>query len=81
MQSDRHSVTKFSAMPVPEETFRDYLFELIKLVEGPTPDRSEIKALAEKAADLDHVPEIDVVAAVSYIEKSFFSFFLFGFLW
>ncbi|KAJ8710750.1 hypothetical protein PYW08_009265 [Mythimna loreyi] len=46
--------------PVSDEVFRDYLFELIKLAEEPTPDPSELKALAEKAADLDDVPEIDI---------------------
>ncbi|XP_022818390.1 uncharacterized protein LOC111350906 [Spodoptera litura] len=46
--------------PVSDEVFPDYLFELIKLAEDPGSDKSEIKALAEKAADLDAVPEIDI---------------------
>ncbi|KAF9411487.1 hypothetical protein HW555_009728 [Spodoptera exigua] len=46
--------------PVSDEVFPDYLFELIKLAEDPASDKSKIKALAEKAADLDAVPEIDI---------------------
>ncbi|XP_035451901.2 uncharacterized protein LOC118277284 [Spodoptera frugiperda] len=46
--------------PVSDEVFPDYLFELIKLAEDPGSDKSEIKALAEKAADLGDVPEIDI---------------------
>uniref|UniRef100_A0A2A4JYR0 Ion transport domain-containing protein n=1 Tax=Heliothis virescens TaxID=7102 RepID=A0A2A4JYR0_HELVI len=45
--------------PVSDEVFRDYLFELINLAEE-SPDNAELKVLAEKAADLDHVPEIDI---------------------
>lgn len=51
---------------VSDEVFRDYLFELIILAEEATPDQSELKALAEKAADLHDVPEIDINVSVSF---------------
>ncbi|PZC74646.1 hypothetical protein B5X24_HaOG207365 [Helicoverpa armigera] len=57
---ERNENSDSDPISVSDEVFRDYLFELIILAEEPTPDDAELKALAEKAADLDHVPEIDI---------------------
>ncbi|XP_052742122.1 uncharacterized protein LOC112045497 [Bicyclus anynana] len=48
-------------MPPPKvEVFRDYLHELVSIEAKAGPDNPEVKTLAEKAADLEGVPEIDV---------------------
>ncbi|CAB3229660.1 unnamed protein product [Arctia plantaginis] len=44
----------------PDEVYRDFLFELIKLECSREYDSAQLKALAEGAADLTHVPEIDI---------------------
>ncbi|XP_004925321.1 uncharacterized protein LOC101737437 isoform X1 [Bombyx mori] len=44
----------------PEQVHQDYLRELIVLAEKPATTNLELKQLAEKAADLRDVPEIDI---------------------
>ncbi|CAG9124850.1 unnamed protein product [Plutella xylostella] len=49
--------------PIPQvstEVFRDYLLELVILAESKDPKESQLKDLAEKAANLKNVPEIDI---------------------
>lgn len=48
-----------------DEVFRDFLYELITLANTPEPDAAELRALAEGAADLSNVPEIDINVSVS----------------
>ncbi|CAH2057154.1 unnamed protein product, partial [Iphiclides podalirius] len=45
---------------VSEEVFRDYLLELVLLAEQTEPNDPQLKTLAEQAADLSHVPVIDI---------------------
>lgn len=49
--------------------FRDYLFELINLAEGADADGAQLRFLAERAASLDDVPEIDITVTVSAAER------------
>ncbi|CAH0597011.1 unnamed protein product [Chrysodeixis includens] len=51
--------------PGTDEVFRDYLFELITLAEGPEPDGAEMRFLAERAASLEDVPEIDITVTTA----------------
>ncbi|XP_063833518.1 uncharacterized protein LOC135082656 [Ostrinia nubilalis] len=46
--------------PPPVEVFRDYLFELVTMAAITEPTDPALRSLAEKAADLGHVPEIDI---------------------
>ncbi|KPJ00835.1 Transient receptor potential cation channel subfamily V member 6 [Papilio xuthus] len=46
--------------PVKEEVFRDYLLELILLAEKTDPSDRQLKSLAEQAANLEHIPVIDI---------------------
>ncbi|XP_075985609.1 transient receptor potential cation channel subfamily V iav [Anticarsia gemmatalis] len=50
---------------IPDEVFRDFLFELIVLAATPEPDAAQLRTLAEGAADLDNVPEIDISVAAA----------------
>ncbi|XP_053618451.1 uncharacterized protein iav isoform X2 [Plodia interpunctella] len=45
---------------VPEEIFRDYLYELVTLVEKQGANDPHVRELAVKAADLTGIPEIDI---------------------
>ncbi|KAL0861501.1 hypothetical protein ABMA27_009029 [Loxostege sticticalis] len=47
-------------VPAPVETFRDYFFELVTMAAITEPTDPTLRSLAEKAADLSHVPEIDI---------------------
>ncbi|CAG9792617.1 unnamed protein product [Diatraea saccharalis] len=49
-----------SPPPAKEEVYRDYLFELISAVEGGGAEEARVRRLAALAADLDHVPLVDV---------------------
>lgn len=49
-----------SATIVNVEVFRDYLYELIKLSEQGNVEVMRLKDLAVSAANLIHVPEIDI---------------------
>ncbi|KAM3961447.1 LOW QUALITY PROTEIN: transient receptor potential cation channel subfamily V iav [Aphomia sociella] len=53
-------VPKEIQKPIPEEVFPDYFFELVTLSETTQPDSILLKNLAERAADLSRVPEIDI---------------------
>ncbi|XP_026750647.2 uncharacterized protein LOC113511229 [Galleria mellonella] len=46
--------------PVEEQVYPDYFFELVKLSETTEPNSVLLKNLAERAADLSCVPEIDI---------------------
>ncbi|XP_013142914.1 PREDICTED: uncharacterized protein LOC106106800, partial [Papilio polytes] len=45
---------------IKEEVFRDYLLELILLAEKTDPSDRQLKSLAEHAADLEHIPVVDI---------------------
>ncbi|KAI5638372.1 inactive [Phthorimaea operculella] len=57
---DLQKISVVKPPPPPEETFRDYLLELIFLVEKGEPAEAEVRKLATQAADLANVPEIDI---------------------
>ncbi|XP_063388342.1 uncharacterized protein LOC134674213 [Cydia fagiglandana] len=44
----------------PVESFRDFFFELVMLADSRSPDQRQLRNLAEQAADLKGVPEIDI---------------------
>ncbi|XP_059055695.1 uncharacterized protein LOC131849606 [Achroia grisella] len=46
--------------PVEEEVYPDYFFDLVKMSETTEPGATLLKRLAERAADLSGVPEIDL---------------------
>ncbi|CAH0402979.1 unnamed protein product [Chilo suppressalis] len=54
--------------PVPEEVYQDYLFELISVAETAGADDTRVRQLATLAADLGHVPVIDL--SISTAAKS-----------
>ncbi|CAK1591096.1 unnamed protein product [Parnassius mnemosyne] len=53
------SITQTSPT-IKEEVFEDFLFKLIILADKTDPNDPQLKNLAEQAANLDHIPVIDV---------------------
>ncbi|XP_049880320.1 uncharacterized protein LOC126376816 [Pectinophora gossypiella] len=62
IQDPQKAAMFFAQQPTapPDEVFRDFLFELINLVETTDPNEADVRELAEQAADLTNVPEIDI---------------------
>lgn len=52
---------------IKEEVFRDYLLELILLAEKTDPSDRQLKSLAEHAADLEHIPVVDINTNVNIV--------------
>lgn len=49
-----------------EKVYRDYLRELMSMEKNLDPNDEKLKMLAEKAANLVDVPEIDINVTVSF---------------
>ncbi|XP_045762559.1 uncharacterized protein LOC123865527 [Maniola jurtina] len=63
---DLQKAQNMNIMPQPSEVvFRDYLWELVSIEVKAGPDNPEVRTLAEKAADLTEVPEIDINATAA----------------